>query len=247
MSRQLRDDAPAWPPVGALLRVLGNGSHPWLGPDGRASRVEDVDGAMIAIAAPRGTGDVEPPAVGEELRLRWAGPRGLLTLDVRLVDLGRDGVPLWWCEPAGGLQVHQRREFVRAPVPGGWRVSVAITPVGSSASPVQGHLLDVSEGGLRVRVPAWPGAGGTPVLVHLVLPPQAEEDMDGGRAAGAVAAHELSGTALRDTGVGDPRLPAGPVEVSVGLEQPVPCADDLRSLVFAWQRAERRAGQTRAG
>lgn len=245
MSGQRQDAAPPWPPVGALLRVVADESHPWLGPDGRASRVEDVDGGLIAVAAPRGPGDVEPPEPGEEVQLSWAGPRGLLVLAVRLLETGRDGVPLWWCEPVGGLEVHQRREFVRAPVASGWRVGVLLTPVGPDAEPgvepTSGHLLDLSEGGLRVRLPGWPGGDGTPVTVRLVLPPSAEEEMDGGAAAAAVAAQELSGTALRGVETSDPRLPAGTVDVSVGLEQPVPCADDLRSLVFAWQRAARRA------
>ncbi len=230
----------AFPPVGALLRVLAGEHHPWLGAEGRASRVEDVDGGLVAIAAPRGPGDLEPPRAGDELRLRWAGPRGLLVLGVRLVRVRRDGVPLWWCEPTGQLQVHQRREFVRAPAAARWRVGVVLSPADPGADPVEGHLLDLSEGGLRVRVPAWVDGDGVPVGVRLVLAPGAEEEVDGGRAAAAVAAQELLGTAMRGVAVDDPRVPPGALDVSVALQHPVPCADDLRSLVFAWQRAARR-------
>ena len=253
MSSAARAEAAAspWPPVGGLVRVIAGEAHAWLGSAGRASRVEDVTDAGIAIAAPRGPGDVEPPREGDEFELRWPAARGLQVLPVRLVERGRDGVSLWWCEPVGGVLLQQRRAFVRAQASGSAPVRVVLRWSGPDAGGdehgaggrAEGTLVDLSEGGLRVRLRGWPGGQDVPVLITLVVPEDAAPGPDGPGGGGPDVEHELRGTALRGREPDGVVTAVGVVDVSVQFEQPVPRADQLRALVFAWQRAERRAGR----
>ena len=62
-----------------------------------------------------------------------------------------------------------------------------------------------------------------------------------------VVEHELFGTVLRDLTVTGGVVAPGRADLQVQFHQPVARADELRSLVFAWQRAERRAARTRSG
>ena len=125
----------------------------------------------------------------------------------------------------------------------GWPVRVLLSGPALPTGGVEGFLVDLSEGGLRVRIKEWPGGEGVPVAVRLVLPDGAGDGMDGGRAAVVVAAEELRGTALRAVGAHGGFVPGGAADVHVQFEGSVGCADELRALVFAWQRAARRAGQ----
>lgn len=240
--------ATSWPAVGSLVRVGAEASHLWLGPQGRASRVEDLSESAIAIAVPRGPGDVEPPDEGEELELRWVGARGLQVLPVRLSGRARDGVALWWCEPVGSVLLQQRRAYVRAPAAPGGAVRVLLSPAGSdddgggepaTGAAAEGRLVDLSEGGLRARVTGWDLGEDVAVLVTVTLP-------DGGGEAPATGAPRLvlRGRALRGREPGGATALPGVLDVSVCFDQPVPRADELRRLVFAWQRAERRAGRS---
>ncbi len=228
-----------WPPVGGLVRVVADEGHPWSGPDGAASRVEDATATSIAIAAPRGRGDLEPPEVGEEFELRWTAARGLQVLPVRLVERGRDGVALWWCEPLGAVRLHQRRAFVRTSTVGAQPVRVLLRWSEPAEGGTEGVLVDLSEGGLRARLSAWPGGEDVPVEITLVVPGGADD----GPAGRPDVEHQLRGTALRRRQPDGAGEAAGATDLSVRFEQPVPRADELRALVFAWQRAERRAGR----
>ena len=68
-------------------------------------------------------------------------------------------------------------------------------------------------------------------------------DFSGSGPGTLVAAEELRGTALRAVGAHGAFVPGGAADVHVQFEGSVGCADELRALVFAWQRAARRAGQ----
>lgn len=227
---------PQAPGIGHLVRVVGIDEDHWLGVDGRPSRVEDIDVDAIAVAAPRGRGDLEPPADGDEVELRWPSGRGVFGLRVRVVERYRDGVALWWCEPAGPMVSVQRRAFVRARASAG-RVHVALTVRGSDVDAADGYVVDLSEGGLRASVGGWEVEDDEAVVsVRLTAPSAFDEDGE----ATAFVEHEMTGTVLR-------RLPPSTVEpgrdlvdVCVEFWQPIVDADALRSVVFAWQRAARR-------
>ncbi len=226
------------PGIGQLVRVVGVDEDHWLGEDGRPSRVEDVDVDAIAVAAPRGRGDLEPPADGEKVELRWPSGRGVYGLRVRVVERYRDGVALWWCEPAGPLVTVQRRAFVRARASGGL-VHVALTRREDDAAVAEGYVVDLSEGGLRASVSGWEGGEGE-CVVHVRLTAPSAFDDDG--APTAFAEHEMTGTVLRTLAATTPEPGRSLVDVSVEFWQPVPHADALRAVVFAWQRAARRHG-----
>lgn len=229
------------PRIGDLVRVAGLDDGHWLGTQGLSSRVEDLDVDAIAVAAPRGRGDLEPPADGEELELRWPSERGVYGLRVRVVERYHDGVAVWWCEPAGPLVSVQRRAFVRARASGG-RAHVSLTLRDSEEGGAQGWVADLSEGGLRATVNGWEGEEETAVRVRLSAPTAFD---DHGEATGTIE-HEMPGTVLRWLPASSARATDEQgrplVDVCVEFWQPVPRADQLRALVFAWQRRARQHG-----
>lgn len=231
------------PGIGDLVRVVGVDEDHWLGVQGRPSRVEDVDVDAIAVAAPRGRGDLEPPAEGEEVELRWPSARGVYGLRVRVVERYRDGVALWWCEPTGPLVSVQRRAFVRARASGG-RAQVSLTLRDSEEGGAQGWVADLSEGGLRAAVNRWEGEEEEEAVVRVRLSAPTAFDDDGEPTA--VLEHEVLGTVLRwlpsSSSQAKDDQGRALVDVCVEFWQPVPQADELRALVFAWQRRERQHG-----
>lgn len=232
-----------WPPVDAAVTVVSENFAQWTGPHGQHSAVRQLAQHGVGISPPVGPPGVLAPQAGDDLELHWAGERGLQVLPVRLAERVEGGAPVWWCEPTGSLEVRQRRSYVRAPVVARWPVGVVLTLRGPAAGTVEGFLVDLSEGGLRARVKDWPEGQDVPVTVRLVLADGAEEGMDGGRAAAVVAAEELRGTALLVMEGNSRFIPTSTADVHVQFDGSVGCADELRALVFAWQRAARRAAQ----
>ena len=114
------------------------------------SRVEDCDGATVHVAAPLG-GSVEPPELGTPMSLRWsAGVRGRWRADARLDATVRPKnrpILLWNLTLLGKPVVDQRRRYVRA---GGGEPAVIAPRFGDA---IVGQVVDVSEGGVRCRVP----------------------------------------------------------------------------------------------
>ena len=221
------------------MRVVGGDDGPLGSASGLPSRIEDATAEAVAVAAPRADGDGWLPAEGEEFELVWPSPRGLQVYPVRLVDSGRDGVALWWCALAGDVVLRQRRAHVRAQTLVRWPVRVVLEWDDPEPGSAEGVLVDLSEGGLRARVTGWCGGDDVPVAISLVLAEGAADEMEGGRSGAVLSQHELRGTALREVASG--AAPSGAVDVGVQFAAPVAPADDLRALVFAWQRAERRA------
>jgi hypothetical protein len=137
-------------------------------PDGREypSRVEDLEGETLRLAAPFNIG-VEPPRPGDEFEVRWtAGPRGRYLAPIRLVTEIRAHVKTWHVEVAGPIWIEQRRRFVR----GGGGEKIKVRPTESAPGPeLIGEVVDLSEGGLR----CWVGRGaldvGQPVMVTVGL------------------------------------------------------------------------------
>lgn len=118
-------------------------------PDGRIypSRIEDAEGLIITVAAPRGVGDLDIPRIGAGVELRWTGLRGLYSAPGTLTDLQHGIVSLWKVETDGKVSVGNRRSAARA---------AADDPI-RLIDPDEGHdlftgrLVDISEHGARCK------------------------------------------------------------------------------------------------
>lgn len=147
------------------------------------SRVEDVRGDLVVVAAVLVPGRTERHGVGGLLTLVWAAPpRGLLSVACVLEHHELSQPPLWVLRPTGQLRRLQRRRFARADVAA--RVQLSGTATGATGEALGwsagGMLADLSEGGAKVlldagqRVPTdaggWLGlealVGGEPLLVE---------------------------------------------------------------------------------
>jgi hypothetical protein len=130
------------------------------------SRVEDFEGPTVWVAAPLG-GTLEPPHVDSPLSMRWsAGVRGRYIAAARLRSTARSqgkALRLWNLILDGTPVVDQRRQYVRA----GGGEAVQIEP--ESAVAVAGLMTDISEGGLRCRLPQTELYAGEPVTIRVRL------------------------------------------------------------------------------
>lgn len=137
----------ALPEVNDLVRVCVAGD-----PQGQPSRVEDVIGASLVLAAPSYAGDLVTTRVGMAALVRWTGARGLFEVDVVLDEVRRhDAVAVWVVHPTSEVRVQQRRRYARVHA----KMPMVFVPCGDKpAEVVDGAGVDLSEGGLRARVAA---------------------------------------------------------------------------------------------
>jgi c-di-GMP-binding flagellar brake protein YcgR len=133
------------------------------GVDGEVrSRLEDLWGGDLVVAAVAVVGRVGIRRVGTTMTVRWAvPPRGVLELPCTLVDHAGDSPPLWVLRPSGPPRRVQRRRFVRADVMARAELE-AETPDGDDGGEpawrVVGLVADLCEGGARVVVDAGQAA-----------------------------------------------------------------------------------------
>ncbi|MGI5247002.1 PilZ domain-containing protein [Dactylosporangium sp. CA-139066] len=115
--------------------------------DGEAyqSRVEDISGKRLTVAAPFGVSSVDVPKVGASMELAWVAGDRRQAVDVKLVELSREQPPRWSLEAVGSTRLQTRRNYVR----GGGGEWVEVTLKGTT---YQGKVIDLSEGGVRCRM-----------------------------------------------------------------------------------------------
>ncbi len=182
------------------------------------SRVENVDGLELVLAAPRYVGNVTPPSPGDPVTVHWTARGGLSGLPAQFVAANRTPMPVWRVRVRGEAEVVQRRRYVRMPV----GAPVTLTHLGHSSIRV-GHILDLSEGGVRVRVSSDGSAVRDQVVVRLALD---DEVVD------------IEGTILRAVAIG-----GGMDEVVITFEDDHRFATSIRRFVFRQQARLRRAGK----
>ncbi|HYN92670.1 MAG TPA: PilZ domain-containing protein [Pilimelia sp.] len=192
------------------LAVLGGNTY--------ASRVEDIDGRRLTVAAPLNLLVSEVPADGTELTLFWSGSRGRHWVPGRLVRIDRAHVTTWLVELTGEVTVQQRRGYVRGGGGEPVRVRRELTP---DDRPVEGHVVDVSERSVRARLPRLTVKAGDPVTVRLVL----DEDVV-----------EVTGSVLR---VVEHAQPGGGVDVVAVYDPPESQASLIRRYVLRSQMLAR--------
>lgn len=157
-------------------------------PDGLRSRLEDLLGADLVVAAVHVPGRVGVQRPGASIAVTWAvPPRGALELACTLVDVVAEQPPRWVLRPTGPARRVQRRRFVRADVLAGADLEpapedttatvgrVALDPVHGSGTGwrATGVVADLSEGGARVVLDVdqpFPARAGDSLVLSLRLP-----------------------------------------------------------------------------
>jgi hypothetical protein len=169
-------------------------------------------------------------AGAEDLELSWTYPGGVAVLTGRVQLPGRERCTV---TPTGGARTEQRRAYFRVAVGRPMTVLPMTLRVATSAevnAPVAGHLVDVSEAGLRCWLPVRsPLPVGTRVLSRFTL--AGTEFAVPGRVFAQTAAQPSAG----------PGRPAQAAPTTViRFEQAGRDADALRGRVFAAELAARR-------
>ncbi len=182
------------------------------------SRVEDISDQTLTVAAPIGQGDLEPPAPGSPMGLAWIKGPSRYVLPVQLRATTREPPPRWQVEISGTAERHNRRNFVR----GGGGEPVRLSHADDDKdTPIAGHVVDISEGGIRCRVRECRYRLADPIRIRVVLDGQ---DVD---AKGQVLAIRPSPT-------------SEDVEVVMVYALSEAQARIVRRYILEWQVAERR-------
>lgn len=177
------------------------------------TRVEELDDTVV-VADPLLGREGHPPSLGTTVLLTWQGDRGPTEMPAELVAIELRTLSLWRLRPTDGPRSTQRRDHVRI----GTLLPLVLA---SDTASVAGHLVDLSEGGLRSVCPApAPVAVGDHFDVHF--------DVDDRRVT-------VRGLAVRVDSRDD--------HVCIGcrfVDAPPQLADTIRKFVFDRQARERR-------
>ena len=115
-----------------------------------AARVVVAEGAALTVGATQVIGVPPPPPMGTPVTIRWSGRRGRYSAGTVLTDVDATQFAVWTLQVTGGVEIEQRRRFVRAPAEG----SVQINPAAPTSDVVLvAELIDISEGAIRLRLP----------------------------------------------------------------------------------------------
>ncbi|MDH2414872.1 PilZ domain-containing protein [Nocardioides sp. CER19] len=203
------------PPLHAQLVLSDGEGRDW------QSRVEAIDPYALTVARPFDLPLDGGPTTGSPLELTWGSDGGSFSLPVELAETVRDGhVALWVVTPKGEATRSQRRAHFRLDLDG----DVALTVQDEA---FDGHLVDVSEAGLRVRLTPQDARAfrpGSPVTAAFEI----RQERFG--VAGRVLRSWPSARANGDDAT----------DVVLVLELPEPQARDLRRAMMAEQVQRRR-------
>jgi c-di-GMP-binding flagellar brake protein YcgR len=215
---------PTLPPLHSQLVLRDQEGRTW------HSRVEAVDPYALTVARPFGLPLEDSPATGTRLEVTWTSDGGAYSLPGELVETVREGlVALWIVTPQGETTRAQRRAHFRLALDSEIAVTVADDSLGGPAvgAVVTGHLVDVSEAGMRFRTSptdAAPFTDGTAIAAVFEI----RQDR-----------FEVEGQVLRSFGSlranGEPAT-----DVVVVLDLGEPAARDLRRALMAEQVQRRR-------
>jgi hypothetical protein len=143
------------PPINSLvdLVLLDGETYP--------SRVEGVDGRVYTVGAPLDLA-AHAPKSGTVLEVEWVADERRQAVDMRLKAVTGGQPPLWKLQVASSVRPQSRRNFVR----GGGGENADIS---RGDHKVTGRVIDLSEGGVRLRVTDDLFDGGEHVDVLLKL------------------------------------------------------------------------------
>jgi len=206
----------ALPEVNTLVRIALGDELPVL-----PSRVEDVAGTEVLVAAARYVGDLRGPQPSDIVSLHWTSARGVCSVPAEFVAVERSGIKVWRLRVLGEVTLVQRRRFARVETGGALSVSGGSAQDADLNTVRMGWMLDLSEGGVRCRVAPGAFSVDEPVEVRINL---------GGEVIVAV------GSVLRAS----PR-DRGFEELIVTFPEDHSAADRVRRHVYAEQLRQRRA------
>jgi hypothetical protein len=109
------------------------------------SRIEDINGRVLTVGAPYGIRPTDIPKKGSSLEIAWVTEQRRHAVDMRLKNLSDEQPPRWDLEVIGSVRLQTRRNYVRGG--GGEGIVVA-----KNQETVTGKVVDISEGGVRLRV-----------------------------------------------------------------------------------------------
>jgi hypothetical protein len=191
-----------------------------------ATRIVDV---QVASPRPgvRGIAEVTVPDLSflplrverdREHTLVWGDPQGQMEVPVMLGATNIEGT--WLLEVSGPALLVQRRRFYRLDLQGAAWISRRGTH-GPLGAPVDGQVVDVSEGGVQIACPVDVDFG-------LLSPVHIAVDVPGATfsADGVVVRRETLGSA---------------VTLSVRFDDPEAHGDEVRKAIFAEQLRRRRS------
>jgi hypothetical protein len=182
------------------------------------TRIEDAEADALTIAAPIGVGDLEPPEPGADLEVSWIAGRNRYVVPVNLTSISRQQPPSWSVRVTGERRRETRRLYVR----GGGGEKVRLGSVLDPRMKPTGVIIDVSEGGVRCRLPWCAIVVGDTVRVDMAL----DQTL-------AVVGRVLS--------VRDAAEAAGELDVVVVYDLTDGMAQEIRRYVLQREMAERRA------
>lgn len=192
------------------------------------SRVEASSPDLLTVGRPFDLAADHDLRPGATLMVRWTCARGIAVIPVRLVAAFLEGtLPMWSMVVTGDGWIEQRRRYVRVPATGPVRLQMLDND--APVEPIAGHLVDVSEGGVRCSVEA---------LAAARLPHE----------CAVSASFSIGDRIFTPVGrIGFRRVAthaAGLTELVVVFDEPVKDADALRKQIYAQQL---RAPRTRPG
>jgi hypothetical protein len=127
------------------------------------SRVEGVNGDVLRVAAPLER--IDPLRTDDSLELAWLVENDRYAAPARFVGVWVDNTRTWDLRLAGEPRRQNRRGYVR----GGSGEPVRLRRTDDGAPPLDGHIIDVGEEGVRARVRACDFQPGEILVVAMLL------------------------------------------------------------------------------
>jgi c-di-GMP-binding flagellar brake protein YcgR len=150
-----------WPELHARVEIWGPWHDVWL-----PSLIEDRDGTEIQVAVPNAPGSIVPVIgkPGDSVTVHWVSARGAAEVDCRLGEVARNTLASWRLTALALPVVRQRRNYVRAEV---HMPATVMAQLGEP--PLEGWVVDLSEGGVRLVTVGTDLENGHRALVQLEI------------------------------------------------------------------------------
>jgi c-di-GMP-binding flagellar brake protein YcgR len=170
-----------------------------------ASRIEDVNQETVIVAAPIGGSALLLASATREIQLSWVSARGRYEQSCDLAEVIGGTLKRWRLRPVGRAVLIQRRRYIRV------QAAIAVL-IFLPSEVLPATTIDVSEGGLRLRMARREIEDHTPTAVHMAM---------GGTTV------DVSGFVLRST-----QVEGHQTEAVIAFETEGPGTDAIRRYVF---------------